>query len=241
MTTISPDMPLGRLVVEHPEAASTLERLGLDYCCGGGRTITEAAVAAGLEPDTVLSTVGAACGAPQREAWADLGLSALTDHVESTHHTYLHAELPRLGALASKVASVHGAAHPELAEVERLVGELAADLTPHLRKEEVVLFPMIRHLGDAPTAAEVVPTIPGGSLSSPIAVMLGEHERTGEILAELRAASGDYVVPADGCASYQALYRGLAALEADTVLHVHKENNVLFPAAIAAEAAAQPA
>ena len=111
------------------------------------------------------------------------------------------------------------------------MAELRADLVPHLRKEEQVLFPMIRELSTATEA----PRFHCGSLRNPIAVMDREHDRAGELLAALRAESGGYRVPADGCASYQALYDGLAELEADTHLHVHKENNILFPAVVAAE------
>jgi regulator of cell morphogenesis and NO signaling len=159
--------------------------------------------------------------------------AALVDHLESTHHAYLRVALPRLCALADKVASVHGERHPELSEVARLVVELRADLEPHLLKEERVLFPMVRELA----GAAVAPEFHCGTLANPIRVMSQEHDAVGELLALLRATTGDYAVPADGCASYAALYTGLAELEADTHLHVHKENNVLFPAVLAGEAA----
>jgi regulator of cell morphogenesis and NO signaling len=135
--------------------------------------------------------------------------------------------------LAAKVESVHGDRHPELHEVRRLVEAIRADLEPHLRKEEQVLFPMVRELAAATSA----PSFHCGSLRNPITVMGIEHDRAGDLLAELRAATRHYRTPEDGCASYRALYAGLAELEADTHLHVHKENNVLFPAALAAERA----
>ncbi|MEO8697420.1 MAG: hemerythrin domain-containing protein [Acidimicrobiales bacterium] len=149
----------------------------------------------------------------------------------ATHHAYLHDALPRLVALADKVASVHRANHPELKNVAGLVQEIRADLEPHLLKEERVLFPMIRELA----AATAAPAFHCGSLSNPIRVMMSEHDTVGELLARLRNSTNGYRVPDDGCASYQALYRGLAELEADTHLHIHKENNVLFPAVFASE------
>jgi regulator of cell morphogenesis and NO signaling len=155
--------------------------------------------------------------------------SALADHIEATHHAYLHAELPALDALAEKVAGVHGARHPELADVRRLVTEIRADLEPHLMKEERVLFPAIRALEGG--ARE----FPFGSVRNPIRMMRLEHDQAGGLLVELRAVSDGYVVPEDGCASYRALYERLAALEADTHLHIHLENNVLFPVAAALE------
>jgi regulator of cell morphogenesis and NO signaling len=108
---------------------------------------------------------------------------------------------------------------------------LRDDLEPHLMKEERVLFPMIRELADATTA----PTFHCGSVANPIRMMLLEHDRAGELLAELRDITNEFQPPEDGCASYQALYHGLAEIEADTHLHVHKENNVLFPAVLALE------
>lgn len=227
-TVIDPSTTLGDLVTARPGLARELERLSLDYCCGGDRTLADACSQQGLDVDETAAALGAA-GPPAAEPWASFGPVELVDHLEATHHAYLHDELPRLVALATKVAIVHGGRHPELAEVDRLVLELRADLEPHLIKEERVLFPMIRDLATAVTSTPG-PAFPGRGVLQPIAVMLREHDRVGELLAELRAVTSGYVVPDDGCASYQALYAGLAALEADTHLHVHKENNLLFPA-----------
>jgi regulator of cell morphogenesis and NO signaling len=126
---------------------------------------------------------------------------------------------------------VHGERHPELAEVLAVYRELRADLEPHLMKEERVLFPMIRELA----VASELPSFHCGSLRNPITMMGLEHDRAGELLGRLRELTDGYATPVDGCASYTALYRGLAALEADTHLHVHKENNLLFLAAVEAE------
>ena len=158
---------------------------------------------------------------------------ALVDHLEATHHAYLHAELPRLSALADKVVAAHGARHPELSEIRLAYETIRADLEPHLAKEEQVLFPMIRALAGAATTA---PRFHCGTLQNPISVMLREHDQVGDLLATLRRLTQDYQAPADGCASYRALFDGFAELEADTHLHVHKENNVLFPAVVAYEA-----
>jgi regulator of cell morphogenesis and NO signaling len=160
-----------------------------------------------------------------------MGPAELVDHIESTHHRYLHEELPRLAALTQKVVGVHGGRHPELREVEATYAELQADLEPHLMKEERVLFPMIRELAESRT----LPSFHCGSISNPISMMLLEHDRAGELLAALRELTDGYQPPADGCASYRALYTGLEELEADTHLHVHKENNILFPAVVALE------
>lgn len=230
MKTIDATDTLGTLVTEHPDLARGLEHFGLDYCCGGHRSLDDACRDAGLDPREVAAALSAR---DERgpEPWATLGPTELVDHVETTHHVYLREELARLVALAETVTKVHGERHPELAEVGDTLIELRADLEPHMAKEEQVLFPMIRQL----MAAESAPTFHCGSLSNPISVMLTEHDRVGELLARLRVLTDDYTTPADGCASYEAYYRGLAEVEADTHLHVHKENNLLFPAVIEQE------
>lgn len=230
MSTINPDSTLAALVIARPDVASQLDVLGLDYCCGGQRSLADAASERGLDLAATIAELDAIEKAADASPDWD-GIEGLVDHLEATHHTYLREALPRLVALADKVAGVHGAIHPELTTVAELVQELRDDLEPHLLKEERVLFPMIRDLATA--TAE--PDFHCGSLSNPIRVMLSEHDTVGELLAALRASTDSYRVPDDGCASYQALYAGLAELEADTHLHVHKENNVLFPAVLQTE------
>jgi len=231
MTTITLDSTLAELVTAAPPLARALERHRLDYCCGGGRTLEQACTDQGIDPTTVLDELLAAGEPPAAEAWTGLGAAELADHIETTHHRYLWDELPRLTALVTKVEGVHAGRHPELHEVASCVAELRADLEPHLRKEEQVLFPMIRELA----RATLPPAFHCGSIRNPISVMMLEHDRAGALLERLRELTGDHTPPADGCASFTALYEGLAELAADTHLHVHKENNVLFPMVLALE------
>lgn len=225
MTDARTSPTLAEIVTANPAAARALEGFGLDYCCHGDRTLA----AACNEADVDLAAVTARLDAITTEAdrsWADLGPAALADHVVEVHHRYLWEELPLLDALAEKVLSVHGSRHPELAEVRRLVAEVRADLEPHLLKEERVLFPAVHALASGQTDFAF------GSIGNPIRMMNLEHDRAGQLLAELRAATSGFEVPADGCASYRSLYERLEAMELDTHLHIHKENHLLFPAAI---------
>jgi regulator of cell morphogenesis and NO signaling len=220
---------LGDLVAERPARARVLERAGLDYCCKGQRTLADASATAGLDADALARDLA---GVVDEETDIDVTQfdpAELVDHIVDTHHAYLHEELPLLDALATKVRDVHRNRHPELVEVARLVNEIRLDLEPHLAKEERVLFPAIRATADG------VHDFAFGSISNPIAVMLGEHDRAGDLLARLRRAANDYVVPDDACTSYRMLYERLAHLEADTHRHIHLENNVLFPAVVADE------
>lgn len=229
---ISPTSTLGELVTAHPSLARELERRDLDYCCGGRRSLADACTEAGLDVDAVVTELTDLADPGEAEpAWATMDMAELADHLEATHHRYLWHEMPRLAALLDKIVAVHGARHPELEQVRACYDEIRADLEPHLMKEERILFPMIRELADAGTA----PSFHCGSVANPISVMMREHDVVGDLLARLREQTGDYRTPADGCASYQAAFDGLAHLEADTHLHVHKENNVLFPQVVERE------
>jgi regulator of cell morphogenesis and NO signaling len=216
---------LAELVAANPATVRVFETFGLDYCCRGDRTLADACSAAGLD----LSHVGAALAGldvDDDRAWTDLDAASLAAHIVETHHRYLQEELPLLDALAAKVLAAHGLRHGELDDVRRLVAELRADLEPHLMKEERVLFPAIAALAAGQR------DFPFGTVANPIRVMMMEHDRAGELLAELRRTSRGYTAPEDACASYRALYARLETLELDTHLHVHKENFVLFPAAL---------
>jgi regulator of cell morphogenesis and NO signaling len=224
MTTTSLcNQSLGELVTEEPARAAVFERLGLDYCCHGRRSLAEACASKGLDAETVAAQVEQATGAPA--SWRGGSLTDLAAHVVATHHRYLWDELPLLDALSAKVARVHGERHPELRDTRALVGAFRADLEQHMRKEELVLFPAIERLEQG------VRDFPFGSISNPIGMMEAEHERDGAILEQLRARTDGYTVPADACASYRTLYERLGRLERDTHEHIHLENNVLFPGA----------
>jgi regulator of cell morphogenesis and NO signaling len=228
---IDTSVTLAELVESHPGLARELERRNLDYCCGGRRTLAEACRRNALDPDDVAAEL-AATVTDSPAAWSSMGVDDLVDHIEGTHHRYLWDELARLCALIDNVVSVHGGRHPELEAIRACFALVRAELEPHLMKEERVLFPMIRDL-----ARNVAPTnFHCGTLDNPIRVMLADHDAVGVFLARLRVLTNEYAPPADGCASYAACFAALAELEADTHLHVHKENNVLFPAVLRIEA-----
>lgn len=227
MTDTLTALSLGALVAEVPARARVFDHLGLDYCCHGDRSLAEASAAAGLDPDKVVAAL-AAIATPAAPAAQEVGDPvALIDDILTGHHAFLWDELPALVALAAKVNDVHGSRHPELAAVHQLVVSLQGDLEPHMFKEERVLFPAVRLLVEGQRQFGF------GTVDNPIRMMRLEHEQAGELLAQLRRITGGYEVPADGCASYEALYRRLEHVEEDTHLHIHKENNVLFPMATA--------
>lgn len=227
---------LSELVLARPQLAQVFDRLGIDFCCHGDRSLSDACNQAGVPLEEAIQTIEVAGQAQLTVdgSWKDLDPPALADHIETVHHHWLREEMPELQRLAAKVESVHGDRHAELAEVRQLVGELWAEFEPHLTKEEKVLFPAIRSLTQGEGGFFF------GSISNPITQMMSEHETVGELFESLRSITADYAVPEDGCASYRMLYERLAALESDIHLHVFKENSVLFPAAISVESALFP-
>lgn len=223
---------LADVVVNDPSRARTLDRLGLDYCCGGAETLDDACARAGLDVSEVVAQLdtAATAGVGENHSCGGMSPAELVRHLVDVHHAYLHAELPDLDRVAQKVLDVHGMRHRELYEVRALVAALGDDLEPHMLKEERVLFPAILELERGPAQ------FPFGSVANPIKVMGTEHDRVGEILAGLRTVTSDYAVPDDACASYRNLYERLTELEHDTHLHVFEENHLLFPEAVALEA-----
>jgi len=232
MVKIDVSTTLAEAVDSFPQLTREFERRGLDYCCGGRRTLAEACALIGLDPEATVAELSAAAATSGSAEWTTMTADVLVDHLEATHHRYLWDEMPRVTALVDKIVSVHGARHPELVEIASCFAHVRADLEPHMLKEERMLFPMIRELA----TSTGMPSFHCGSLRNPISVMLSEHDAVGDLLARLHRLTNDYTPPADGCASYVACFAAMAEMEADTHLHIHKENNVLFPLVLKLEA-----
>ncbi len=231
------------VVVNHPETRQVLESLGIDYCCGGGSSLGDAAAAAGLDLATVISAVEQAvadAALPERAAelsWADATLTELVDHIENTHHVYMKESLPRLGDLFAKVLKAHGPKHGDmLRPLQTTFSGLRNEIEMHLMKEEQVLFPYIREMEATLKQTGQVPPMHCGTVQNPIQQMEAEHEDAGEALARMRSLTAGYTLPGDACATFSALFEGLQEMEADLHQHIHLENNILFPRSIAMEA-----
>ena len=239
--TLNSAMTVRDLALELSQAKRVLERVNIDYCCGGERLLGEACASAGVELSTLETMLDdAAAEEFSGDDFIDfqnLTLSELITHILDKHHVFTRQEMARLGTLTNKVISAHGANHPELHRIGELFQQLCADLEPHMLKEEKVLFPYIIAMESAALQDGPAPSAPFGTVKNPVRMMMSEHETVGDLLRELRKLSSDYTVPADGCISYQTLYQALAAFEKDLHQHIHLENNILFPKAVAMEEA----
>lgn len=221
------------IALEAPATTRVFEEYKIDYCCGGRRSIEDVCQTAGIDPGILKDKLMAAAAArkddlnePER-----LGPSALIDHILATHHVFTASEFERLTPLMDKVVSRHGELHPELCEVQSIFNALSASILPHMKKEEMVLFPYIQMLDRSLDSDSPFDRPHFGTVDNPIRMMMMDHDSDGERLRKMRALTNDYTLPEGACPSFTALYAGLQDLEKDLHRHIHLENNVLFPAA----------
>jgi regulator of cell morphogenesis and NO signaling len=229
---------VGQIAREHPAAVAVFEAFGIDYCCGGNKPLETACAKQNVSLNLVLANLSSALvarPAPDERQWMTSSLSELANHIVEQHHAYAKRELPRLAALAAKVEARHGHMHPQTHQIRELVDAMSAEMTTHMFKEEQVLFWRLKIIEDAAQAGKIPPPAFFGALINPIRHMMSDHDDTGLVLKSLRNLTHDYEPPEGACMSFQSLYRGLEALEKDLRQHIHLENNILFPRALAFE------
>lgn len=238
--TRSVTTPLAELAAASTAAARIPEQHGLDYCCGGARPLEAAAREKGLDAAQVLSELeNAQPAAAEDRDWRTAPLRELVDHIVRTHHEYLKLNLPAFSSRMRKVCEVHGSKAPEmLAALSDTLAGLRAEMEEHMHKEELILFPFIERYDHAASQGLPMPPVPFGTIANPIRVMEREHDSAGDALRRLRDLTGGYGLPAWACDTVRALWRGLEEMERDLHVHIHLENNILFPRAIALEAGA---
>ena len=219
--SIDPSRTVAELVLEQPSRSRVFEKLGLDYCCGGKRSLEEACERADVDVVAAVRALDSATVEPSPEPdWTHVSIARLCDHIVSVHHASLRAELPRLDTLLEKVVRAHGAEDPSLGEVRETFGAMRSELEAHMEDEEHRLFPLCRVGG---------PYDPGelGRLED-------DHAATGAALENLRSLTHGYDLDHARCNTHRAMLDGLRELELDLHEHIHEENNVLFPRVLAA-------
>jgi regulator of cell morphogenesis and NO signaling len=228
---------LGEIAAKDLRKAEVFKKYGLDFCCGGKKTVQEACAEKGLDVTAVEHELQHAdkAVAARPLPYNEWNLDFLADYIVNTHHTYVRKNLPDIRAYASKVLEVHGKAHPELEKIQPLVEAIAAELIAHMEKEEKVLFPYIKQLVQAKNNHQPNPQSSFGSIENPIKNMENEHEAVGNFVEEIRKFTKNFTLPEDACASYTLWYKMLEEFEEDLHLHIHLENNILFPKAIELE------
>ncbi|HEY4799867.1 MAG TPA: iron-sulfur cluster repair di-iron protein [Bacteroidia bacterium] len=224
-------LTIGEVVAKDIRKAEIFKRNGIDFCCGGKKTIQQACEEAGVEEQKLMAELNKTAVAGQApsmdfDSWS---IEFLADYILNTHHVYVKSNIPLILELANKVANRHGDAHPETREVLAAFTQLANEMVQHMRKEEHILFPYIKQLTEIKKQDQKMAKSQFGSILNPIGMMEHEHEGAGNLLKLLARLTGNYTPPAEACNSYRLLYSKLQEFEADLHQHVHLENNILFP------------
>jgi len=219
-------------------AVRVFERLGIDYCCGGKRRLADACLEKGYDPISVARELDREESASARTAreWNAAPLRELIGHIVSTHHEYLRRELGPLTDRLEKVYRVYNEKYGEtLAGLPEVFAALRSELEMHIVKEERILFPVIAAYESSAEAGSPMPPVPFRTVGNPIRMMEAEHDSAGAALAEIRRITSDYQIPDYACITYRSLMAGLKELERDLHMHIHLENNILFPRAVVLE------
>ena len=215
-------------------AVRVFEKYGIDYCCGGKRPLGDVCREKGLDDAAVQQELDAALagGAASGRDWNTAPLTELIEHIVSTHHAYLRRELPAIQTRLDKVYAVYNQRYgPTLTGLPDVYAALRSELESHLQKEEIILFPAVVACESAVNASQPLPRLPFGTVANPVSVMEAEHESAGQALVRIREITEDFNVPEYGCVTYRALMSSLDELERDLHMHIHLENNILFPRA----------
>ena len=229
---------IGEIVREDIRAAKILKRYGIDFCCGGKKTLEKACEEKNADINAIQEEL---IGLVSRnnlfpevnpDKWE---IDFLCDYIENIHHTYVKQNIPVITELAEKVARVHGEHAPELVKIKNLFAQVVKELTPHMQKEELVLFPFIKKLkAESKTKTEIA-AAHFGTVKNPIRMMEIEHELAGSLIEQIYLLSNYFALPDWACNSYKLLYNSLSEFREDLHRHIHLENNILFPKAIALE------
>jgi regulator of cell morphogenesis and NO signaling len=224
------------MVTENIKTAHVFKKYGIDFCCGGGVSIEKACQKANVNYDTLVNELMNVDKSDSRATnYNSWELDFLIDHIINVHHSYVAESIPLLLQYSERVAEVHGHHYKELIEIKGLVKEVAGELSAHMKKEELILFPFVKRLLQAKRENTEAPEAPFGTVDNPIKMMEEEHEGAGEILRLISVLSNNYTPPEGACNTYRAFYAKLEEFEQDLHQHVHLENNILFPKALQLE------
>ncbi len=228
---------IGLFVAEDYRTAAVFSKYKIDFCCNGNRTIEEACNKKGIDSNILMNEIDAILNSNRGETidYKSWPLDLLIDYIEKKHHRYVEEKIPVLRQFLDKLCRVHGEHHPELLKINELFTASAGELASHMKKEELVLFPFVKQLVKAKLNSEAVRVPQFGTVENPIAMMKHEHDNEGERFRQIAELTSNYNPPADACNTYTVTFAMLDEFEKDLHLHIHLENNILFPEAIKLE------
>ncbi|OEK09267.1 iron-sulfur cluster repair di-iron protein [Flavivirga aquatica] len=222
-------------VAENIKTAHVFKKYGIDFCCGGGITIKKACEKKQLDYSALKDELLQVDEAPKNYAYNTWNLSFLIDHIINVHHIYVKESIPLILQYSNRVAQVHGHHYTEVVKINKLFTEVANELTAHMKKEELILFPYIKKLLQTEKGVTLSSPPPFGTISTPIQMMESEHETAGDIFKVIAKLTNNYIPPEGACNTFKALYAKLDEFEQDLHEHIHLENNILHPKAIELE------
>lgn len=220
--------PVGEIVAENYHTADVFRQHGIDFCCGGHKTLEEVTSGKGVAADVVAEQLKGilASSTSSAEDYSSWSPEFLIDYIVNTHHQFVREKIPQILAYAAKVAKVHGGRHPENIEIYQQFNNLSKELMAHLADEEENVFPLIKKYAAAIGGSHE--NVKQSEFKSALKKLVADHEEAGELIARIRELSNDFTPPADGCTTYHILYQNLEGFEQNLHKHVHLENNVLF-------------
>jgi len=228
---------VGEIVTRDFRTASVFTKYGIDFCCGGNKTLQKACEEKSVPVSELQEKLNEVIQSPKGND-LDFGswdFDLLADYIEKTYHRYIKEKTPIILQYLEKIQEVHGENHPELFEIYNLFSHSAVDLGMHLQKEERILFPMIRQLAETKNSGGDPEPGHCGTIRNPIAVMKEDHLTEGARFDRISELSGGYTIPPDGCNTFRVAYTLLNEFEQNLHKHIHLENNILFPKAMELE------
>jgi regulator of cell morphogenesis and NO signaling len=228
---------IGEFVAQDFRTAALFSKYGIDFCCKGNRSLEEVCDKKTISPEELLKELNVILETKNDSGidFKSWPLDLLADYIEKTHHRYVEEKTPVLLQFLAKLCKVHGASHPELFEINELFQGCAGELTQHMKKEELILFPFIKKMVKATLTDELIEQPHFGTVNNPIAMMMEEHEAEGDRFAKIATLTNNYTPPEDACNTYKVTFAMLNEFEQDLHKHIHLENNILFTKAVALE------
>tara|TARA_Y100000815_G_scaffold161790_1_gene146724 strand:+ start:3284 stop:4012 length:729 start_codon:yes stop_codon:yes gene_type:complete len=235
--TMDKEKQIGEYVAEDFRTAAIFSKYKIDFCCNGNRTVSEACKAKSVDEQKVKEEIHFILNSVSEEKidYKSWPLDLLMDYIEKKHHRYVEEKIPVLRQFLDKLCKVHGKRHPELLKIYELFMASAGELTAHMKKEELILFPFVRRMVEANLSNTTITSPQFGTVENPIAMMMDEHDNEGQRFRQIAELTNDYTPPADACNTFRVTYAMLDEFEKDLHLHIHLENNILFPNAIKLE------
>ncbi|PIA79209.1 iron-sulfur cluster repair di-iron protein [Gaetbulibacter sp. 4G1] len=228
---------IGQFVAEDYRTAAVFSKYKIDFCCNGNRSIDEACEKKGIDSNVLLDELSRVLNEKRGESidYKSWPLDLLIDYIEKKHHRYVEERIPVLKQFLDKLCRVHGERHPELFKINELFTASAGELASHMKKEELILFPFVKKMVKAKLQQGAIQSPQFITVENPIEMMIHEHDNEGERFRQIAELTNNYTPPADACNTYRVTFAMLEEFEKDLHLHIHLENNILFPQAIELE------